>query len=217
MKGRRASDGPHLPGSSIRVRGRDRDRPPCHLPRCLAPLAIRRARRPLPGRSPTRSRRPSRRPAHPKPSDRAPGQRRSAADGTDRHHPPAARASPTSTDRAALNGLLHTAEQSSAGALLRVHLALTAADNPSDHDDDDVNGWLAIICDETAQLLHAATPHTRPFPLIAYAEHADQLAGSAIEALDRDSPTAQETIADCLARLLAITVIVTAARTATPA
>ncbi len=113
---------------------------------------------------------------------------------------------PTSLDRTVFNELLDTVDQASAGALCRVHLALAAADNARVQDDD-IDGWLPIICDETADLLRAATPDARPFPLIAYAEHTTQLAASAIEALDRDSPTSQETIADCLARLLAVNVI----------
>ena len=110
---------------------------------------------------------------------------------------------PSEPSRDAGDELLQAVDAASAGSLHRVHLALAAVD---DRQSDDPEGWEPLIYDETAQLLHGLK--SMAAPLIAYSEHAGQLAASAIEALDLDHPSAQETLADCLARLLAICVLV---------
>ena len=110
---------------------------------------------------------------------------------------------PSEPSRDASKELLQAVDAASAGSLHRVHLALAAAEYQ--HSNDPA-GWEPLIYDETAQLLHGL--ESTAAPLIAYSEHAGQLAASAIQALDLDNPSAQETLADCLARLLAICVLV---------
>jgi hypothetical protein len=110
---------------------------------------------------------------------------------------------PSEPRRDAGDELLQAVDAASAGSLHRVHLALAAV---GDRQSDDPEGWEPLIYDETAQLLHGLK--SMAAPLIAYSEHAGQLAANAIEALDLDHPSVQETLADCLARLLAICVLV---------
>jgi hypothetical protein len=110
---------------------------------------------------------------------------------------------PSEPSRDASEELLQAVDAASAGSLHRVHLALAAAEDQHSNDPD---GWEPLIYDETARLLHGV--ESTAAPLIAYSEHAGQLAASAIAALDLDNPSAQETLADCLARLLAICVLV---------
>jgi hypothetical protein len=110
---------------------------------------------------------------------------------------------PSEPSRDAGEELLQVVDAASAGSLHRVHVALAAVDQQQSEDPD---GWEPLIYDETAQLLHGL--ESTAAPLIAYSEDAGQLAASAIQALDLDDPSAPETLADCLARLLAICVLV---------
>jgi len=110
---------------------------------------------------------------------------------------------PSEPSRETADELLQVVDAASAGSLHRVHLALAAVDQQQA---DDADGWEPVIYDESSGLLHGF--ESTPTPLIAYSEHAGQLAASAIEALDLDNPSAPETLADCLARLLAICVLV---------
>lgn len=116
---------------------------------------------------------------------------------------------PTGADRGAADGaaivtqLFSTIDETAAGSLRRCHLALEADGRARG---DPADEWLPYIYDETAEELRQASPTTQPPSLIDHAEQAGRWAAIAIGALDRDSPTAAQVIADCLTHLLFVCV-----------
>jgi hypothetical protein len=102
-------------------------------------------------------------------------------------------------------GLLATIDATATGSLHRCQLALEAdGHSRGDHADE----WLPLTYEQAAHWLEDSSPASEPPALVEHAQQAGRLAALAIGALDRDAPSVPEAIADCLAHLLVVCVLV---------
>ena len=122
---------------------------------------------------------------------------------------------PTSTDDGAAiaEQLIATIDTTATGSLHRCHLALQSDGESRGYDVDE---WLPLAYEQTADWLQHASSAADPSPLIEHAQQAGRFAALAIGSLDRDAPTVPEAITDCLAHLLFTCVFAHAAATSRP-
>jgi hypothetical protein len=102
-------------------------------------------------------------------------------------------------------GLLATIDATATGSLHRCQLALEADGHSRGYHADE---WLPLTYEQAAHWLEDSSPASEPPALVEHAQQAGRLAALAIGALDRDAPSVPEAIADCLAHLLVVCVLV---------
>lgn len=101
--------------------------------------------------------------------------------------------------------LLATVDTAATGSLHRCRLALEADGRCRGYHADE---WIQLAYEQAADWLEDASPAGEQPALVEHAQQAGRLAALAIGALDRDAPSVPEAIADCIAHLLVVCVLI---------